>query len=97
MTQRHRVAVLETHRGTPRDERARRDVAAVVEPEGGTVTEPDEFGIFEVELGTETWEQALLKVIDAVAAAGGDDHLLIAEHPDVPEHWRLLRHAEGEP
>ena len=33
-------------------------------------------------------EQALLKVWDAIAASGTDDHIAFFEHPDLPEHWR---------
>jgi hypothetical protein len=54
-------------------------------------TTPDETGIFEVEVDAPAWEAALLAVIDAVAASGAEDHLLVAEHPDIPEHWRRLR------
>lgn len=94
MTQRHKVAVLQQIRG-PRGEQARRDLAGVLDD--GSVGELDEYGIFEVEVGADTWDDALLKAIDAVAKIGGDEELLIAEHPNVPEHWRRLRRAEAEP
>lgn len=39
-------------------------------------------GVFEVSLEAETRGKALQRVIDAMAAAGADDHLVIAERPE---------------
>jgi hypothetical protein len=52
------------------------------------VTEPDETGFFEADVEAPSFEAALERVWDAVAAAGADDHVFFAEHPDIPEHWR---------
>jgi hypothetical protein len=56
-------------------------------PEAG-VAEPDDVGAFEVELEAEDHLAAIHRARDAIAAAGADDHIAFAEHPNVPEHWR---------
>jgi hypothetical protein len=68
-------------------ERARRALARVL---GGDadVGAPDEDGTFEIRLDAADREEALQLVWDAVAAAGVDDEIVFAEHPDLPEHWR---------
>jgi hypothetical protein len=53
-----------------------------------TVGEPDETGVFEVEIEAESFENALERVWDGVAAGGADDDMAFAEHPEIPEHWR---------
>jgi hypothetical protein len=55
---------------------------------GARVGGPDDDGFVEVELEASDYEDALDKVWNGVAAAGADDHLVIAEHPELPEHWR---------
>jgi hypothetical protein len=74
------------HLGTPRDEEARAQLAAVL-PDAD-VGGPDDVGVFDVALDAEDHEQALTRVWDAVAASGTDDHIVFLEHPDLPEHWR---------
>ena len=39
-------------------------------------------GVFEIALDAPDREAALQRVVDAMAAAGADDHLLLAENPD---------------
>jgi hypothetical protein len=56
------------------------------------VGEPDDAGFFTAELDAESHEDATQKVFNGIAAAGADDHILIAEHPNVPEHWRHAQH-----
>ena len=56
--------------------------------EGATLDGPDETGLFTSALEAEDREQALERVWDAVAAAGADDHVAFAEHPELPGHWR---------
>jgi 3-oxoadipate enol-lactonase len=86
VAQRHRVAMLMLHYGTPRDREAREQLAAVL-PEA-EVTEPDDVGAFEITLAADDEEQALERIWDAVAASGTDDHIVFLEHPQLPEHWR---------
>ena len=74
------------HVGTPRDQQARAQLAAVL-PDA-EVGEPDELGVFEIALDAEDQEDALTRVWDAVAASGTDDHIVFLEHPELPEHWR---------
>jgi hypothetical protein len=83
---RQKVAMFMLHSGTPRDQTARNELAAAI-PDA-TVREPDDVGVFEVELEADDAEDALQRVWDAVAASGTDDHLVFLEHPELPEHWR---------
>ena len=73
--------MLMLHYGTPRDQEARAQLAAAL-PEA-EVGEPDEVGVFEVALDAEDREDALLRVWNAVAASGTDDHIVFLEHPDL--------------
>lgn len=57
------------------------------------VGEPDTTGTFEIAVEAADHEAALERVWKAVAAAGADEHIVFAEHPDLPEHWR--RRAAG--
>jgi hypothetical protein len=52
------------------------------------VTDPDETGIFEITVEAEDQEAALEAIWDAVAATGADEHVVFAEHAEIPEHWR---------
>ncbi len=90
MADRHTVAMLMLHYGTPRDQEAREELADAL-PDDAVVTEPDDIGVFEITVEAEDREEALQIVWDAVAASGTDDHIVFLEHPDLPEHWR--RHS----
>jgi hypothetical protein len=72
-----------------RGERAARarDALAAALP-GAQVDDADDTGVFEVTVDAPSHEEALQQVWDAIAAAGADDHIAFAEHPDLPEHWR---------
>ena len=59
------------------------------------VGEPDEFGIFEIEVDAADREAALKAVWNAVAASGAEDRIAFAEHPDIPEHWRSRGDTPG--
>jgi hypothetical protein len=53
------------------------------------VDEPDpDTGVFDVVLDSDSRDEALNHVWNALAAAGSDDEILFLEHPDIPEHWR---------
>ena len=86
MAQRHAVAMLMLHYGTPRDREARVQLAAAL-PDA-EIGEPDDLGVLEIALEADDQEQALQRVWDAVAASGTDDHIVFLEHPELPEHWR---------
>lgn len=86
MTERHRVAMLMRHYGTPRDLEAREQLAAAL-PDAG-ISEPDDVGVFDIMLDADDQEHALQRVLDAITASGTDDHIVFLEHPDLPEHWR---------
>jgi hypothetical protein len=68
-------------------EHALRDLTRVLAGEA-SVTGPDEDGVIEVKLDAAGEDEAVKRVIDAVAAAGADDHVEIAEHPEEPGYWR---------
>jgi hypothetical protein len=89
-----RIGMLLLHGTTPRDLEARAQLAAAL-PDA-TVTEPDELGVFEIEIDAEDQEAALQCVWDAVAASGTDDHVVFLEHPELPEHWRRYSGSPGE-
>ncbi len=80
----HVVALQVIGRGDP--SRALDAVGAALED--AEVGEPDATGIVEVEVEAGDVEDALTQVWNAIAAAGADDELAFAEHPDIPEHWR---------
>jgi len=86
MAGRQVVSMLMLHFGTPRDQEARSELAAAL-PEA-KVGEPDDSGVFEIELEAEDLEDTLRRVWDAVAASATDDHIVFLEHPALPEHWR---------
>jgi hypothetical protein len=86
MAEQYVVPMLMRHFGSPRDQEARAELAAALP--GADVREPDETGEFEVVLDADDEEHALLRVWDAVAASGTDDHIVFLEHPDLPDHWR---------
>jgi hypothetical protein len=76
----HKIGLIAQHGRTPRDEEAREQVTEVLEDaEVGPID--DETGVFEIELEADSYDDAVLRVIDAMAAAGVDDHLMLAEHP----------------
>lgn len=85
---RFEIGMLMLHGGTPRDLQAREELAVAL-PAASEVEEPDdETGAFDVRVEADDLDGALQIVWDAVAASGGDDHLIFLEHPNLPEHWR---------
>ena len=76
------------HGGSPRDLEAREELETALED--AEVTEPDDVGVFEIQLEADDKEEALQRVWDAVAASGTDDHIVFFEHPDLPEHWHRV-------
>jgi hypothetical protein len=80
----HVVALQVIGRGDP--SRALDAVRAALDD--AEVGEADATGIVEVTVEAGDVEDALTQVWNAIAAAGADDELAFAEHPDLPEHWR---------
>lgn len=87
------VALQCLDRGTPCADARKRFADQL----GIAVPEPDDVGIFEVQVEAADFDGALQKAWDAMAAAGADDHLAFAEHPDVPEHWKARDGGDGLP
>jgi hypothetical protein len=88
------IGMLLLHGRTPRDAEALSDLADALSDQAG-VGEPDELGVFEVTVPDDDQEAALMRVWDAVAASGTDDHIVFLEHPELPEHWRARAGAPG--
>ena len=80
----HRIALQLLDR-TPRGLRARQDLHRCLD--GARMTEPDEGGTFEVIFDCNGQNEALDRVWNALAECGGDDHLVILEHPHIAHHW----------
>ena len=77
---RQRILMERLNRG-PRTEEALARLAQQLS--GAVFTEVDEAtGVFEIALEAPDHEAAVRRVIDAMAAAGADDHLLVAENPN---------------
>ena len=93
MPDRHRVAMVMLHTGTPSDREAWAALRDALP--GAETTEPDDAGAFEIVLDADDQERALERVWDAVAASGSDDHIAFLEHPDLPEHWRPQSRPPG--
>jgi hypothetical protein len=85
MSARHVVGMHMPHRSERADQGHAALAAALP---GAEVGEPDSDGMFDIALEAADREAALERVWNAVAASGADDHIVFAEHPDVPEHWR---------
>lgn len=81
----HAVAMYLPERTARADQAVDELAAALPEAE---VTEPDETGFFEITVEADEQEVALERIWDAIAATGADDHVVFAEHADIPEHWR---------
>jgi hypothetical protein len=73
------VGLIAEHGDTPRDEEAREQLAEVLVDAELSPLEP-ETGVFEVALEAESQDVAIQRVIDAIAEAGVDDHIRLAEH-----------------
>jgi hypothetical protein len=87
MSEKHVVTLVIDREAPDPPDHALRDLAAAL-GDGGGVGPPDDEGVVEVTVEAEDFEAAVKRVFDAIAAAGADDHLEIAEHPDIPGHWR---------
>jgi hypothetical protein len=89
-TAQQRVGMLLDARGANADAALAR-LRAVLDD--GAVTDADSDGVFEVVVPASSFEAGLEVVWNAVAAAGVDDEIRFAEHPDLAGHWR--RRAGG--
>lgn len=69
-----------------RAERARADLSRAL-PDAD-VGEPDSTGTPEIAVDAADHGAALERIWNAVATAGADAHIVFAEHPDLPQHWR---------
>jgi hypothetical protein len=79
MSEQHTVGLIAEHTDTPRDQEARDQLAETLgDAEIGPI-DPDT-GVFEVELEADSQDAANQRVIDAIAEAGVDDHIRLAEH-----------------
>jgi hypothetical protein len=72
----------------PHEEAVRERLAEALEPDGRLTPADPETGVFEAVVDADNHEDALLRVWNALAAAGADDYIFFIEHPEIPEHWR---------
>ncbi len=93
MPEQYVITMATRHFGTPRDEEARKQLAAAL-PDAN-VGELGEGGVFDVTIEAGDLDQALQRLWDAVAASGTDDHLVFLEHPELPERWRRVSGPAG--
>jgi hypothetical protein len=93
MAERHTVEMLTLHPGAAGDAEALQQLAAALP--AADVGEPDQSGVFDIELDSQDQEHALRQVWDAVAASGTDDYFVFLEHPELPEHWRSVSGRPG--
>jgi hypothetical protein len=87
MSESHVVKLVVDRRAADPPDHALRDFADAL-GDGAAVGQPDDEDVVEVTVEAEDFEAAVKRVFDAMAAAGADDHFEIAEHPDIPGHWR---------
>jgi hypothetical protein len=81
----YRIGMVALTRGAAL-ERGLKELAMVLGDEA--VDRPDETGVFEIRVTASSFEDALQRAWNAVAAGGADDEIAFAEHPSIPEHWR---------
>jgi hypothetical protein len=76
---RHLVLMERTDRGPGGDDA----MARLAEALSGAIFNPvdESTGVFEIAVEAPDRAAALQRVVDAVAAAGADDHVLVAENP----------------
>ena len=96
MSAQQTVSMIMLHDGTPRDAEARERLAGVLGG-AGDVGAADDDGVFDVHIEAESFEDALVRVWDAIAESGTDDHLAFLEHPEIPEHWQHRMRAHPRP
>jgi hypothetical protein len=76
----HQTIALELLDRGPRADEARTRLAEALA--GTEMSEVDEeTGFFDVTIEAADHDSAVQRVIDAIAQAGADDHVVIAEHP----------------
>jgi len=81
----YRIGMLLEHPGARGHDALARLRAALGDED---ITDPDDTGVFEVTVSASSFDAALERVWNAVAAAGVDDDIVFLEHPELPEHWR---------
>jgi hypothetical protein len=88
------VEMLMLPRGETKNKRSHGQIAAWM-GENATVTEPDENGIFEIEMETADMEEAIQHAWNAVGGSGTGDHVMLLATDDLPESWQV--HAARPP
>jgi hypothetical protein len=84
-TQEYRIGMLLEHPGARGHDAVSRLGAALGDED---ISDPDDAGAFEVTVSAASFDAALERVWNAVAAAGADDDIVFIEHPELPEHWQ---------
>ena len=83
------VAMVLLERGETKNKRSYERFAGVL-GEAARVGEPNERGVFEVELDMPDEEAALQRAWNAIAVSLTTDNIVLLDRPDLPEQWRHL-------
>jgi hypothetical protein len=87
------TVLLETLDRGPRAEEALDRLRKAL-PGAHFTTVDEATGVFEILVEARDLEGGVRQVFDAIARAGADDHVVIAEHPEIKGHW-IRRGKDG--
>jgi hypothetical protein len=81
------VKMVMLPRGETKNARSLEHLAGAL-PEDAVGTNPDEDGVFEVELEAADIDAARHRVWNAVSVAGINEHVMLLDDDDLPDEWR---------
>jgi hypothetical protein len=81
------VEMLMLPRGETKNKRSHGQIAAWM-GENSNVTEPDETGVFQIELDSPDIGAAIQHAWNAVGGSGTGDHVMLLATDDLPEEWQ---------
>jgi|GEM_PF-4213405 len=84
----------------PRGEvKNQRSFGSIVEWMGqmATVTDPDESGVFQIELEADDLESAITHAWNSVGGSGTGDHVFLLQTDDLPQSWHVKSRKPPKP